>query len=438
MRAVTPLAIDDSVDTIPASCMSDTNNILVLSYFYRPEPNFITADVAEELARGSKVTVVTVHPNYPFGKFYAGTRWWMPSRTVEGNGAVVWRLPFFPDHSRSRLRRVISYITFTIAIALFAPIVAGRPRTVWVYQTPFSTVLAALWFKVFYGSRLVLTCADLWPESFTAIGVAKPGPLMRLLFAYRRLTNRWADHIICSTRGTLEKFHEEGIPLERLEYIPVWVDGVDRGNPVSPTQADADVPSIVYAGNLGPAQQLETVVAAADLLLQRGRRVRFDLYGAGSSEGDLRQMASGVGNVAFHGRVTPDEVFGISSAAFAQIVILRSTPLFRSTIPSKLFFCMAAAAPMLYGLEGESAQLAEQSGGGIAFESADPTSLADAVERLLELPAEQRLEMRGRLRAFYQQNFSRGTLLERYRKVFLPERNDTDRVAHRPLRRAVA
>src|SRR5690349_8762291 len=109
--------------------------VLVLSLHYRPEENFIVSEVAEELARGNEVTVVTAHPNYPRGRFYSGQRFPPITRSVE-KGVVVWRLPFLPDHSLAVWRRMLSYLSFAAVISSVAPFVAGRPKTVWVYHGP--------------------------------------------------------------------------------------------------------------------------------------------------------------------------------------------------------------------------------------------------------------------------------------------------------------
>lgn len=396
------------------SGLKTVTDFLVLTQHYRPEPNFITADVAEMLARVTRVTVLTAHPNYPHGRFYSGTPWWRPSRRVE-NGVTVWRLPIFPDHSRSPMRRGLSYLSFLIAATLVAPWIGGRPRVVWVYQTPFTTALAALWFKVVWGTRLIYTCADLWPESFVAAGVMREGMATRVSLALRRWINRLADVIICSTRGTLHRFASEGIPESRLHMIPVWVEGSEQRQPAPAEEGR----TIVYAGNLGPAQQLDTLVRAAALLAGEGDRVQFAIYGSGRDEDELRALADelGAANLTFYGRVSPREAFEASANAMAQVVSLRGSPLFSMTVPSKLQFCMAAASPILYGLEGEAAELARASGGGVAFESGSVPSLVGAIRKLAALPASERAQMRRALRRYYERHFARGELLARYREL---------------------
>jgi glycosyltransferase involved in cell wall biosynthesis len=141
-----------------------------------------------------------------------------------------------------------------------------------------------------------------------------------------------------------------------------------------------------------------------------------DVYGSGASDAALHALAASEGatNVRFHGRVAPSEAFAVSTTAFAQLVCLQPSPLFRMTIPSKLAFAFAAGAPVLYGLEGEAAAIARDSGGAVAFDADDPASLARAVKTLLATSVTERDAMRVRLRNYYRAHFAKGELISRY------------------------
>jgi colanic acid biosynthesis glycosyl transferase WcaI len=390
--------------------------VLVLTQYYAPEPNFITYDVAHALASRARTTVITAFANYPLGEFYDGRSHWLPKKEMEGD-VTVWRVPMYPDHSRSRLGRFLSYLSFTAAAAVLAPFVAGAPRVIWIYQTPFTVGFAALWFKLFYGSKVVFTYADLWPESFLAAAVSKPGKLVDFLFAMRKWINRCADVIIGSTRGTVQRFADDGVPADRLHYVPVWVQGI--------SDAHTDVPPapkrIVYAGNLGAGQHLEPVIEAAVELQRRGIPVEFDLYGSGLEEQQLRDLAQTLGarNVNFLGRVPPEQAFEASSKALAQLVTLKADPMFAMTIPSKLPFCFAAGAPVLYALEGEPARVADESGAAFRFDGNDASTLVARVEEILAFTEEQRLVLRQRLQRYYRTEFSRHMLMQRYGTIVL-------------------
>ena len=392
--------------------------VLVLTQYYRPEPNFITADVAEALAENMDVTVVTAHPNYPKGQFERGARWWTVQTTAE-NGVQVVRVPLIPDHSRSVFLRGISYLSFALVATVVAPVVGGRPDVVWVYNTPFTTALAAVWFRVVRRSRVVMTSADLWPESFVAAGVAPEGTAFRLSMLYRRIVNRIAHEIVCSTEGTRAKYLAEGIREDSLHYIPTWVDASPGEDIPVPGIVDG-ANAIVYAGNLGHAQALDTVVRAAARLVDLEPSIHIDFYGTGGAEKELKALARDVGavNVRFHGRVPPSVALEASSAALGQIVTLKPSPLFEATIPSKLPFAMAAGSPILSGLQGEAGSIARASGGAIPFDPADPDSLVAAIRALAALSSEERAAMRASLRSTYAAQFAKDRLLNGYRSLF--------------------
>ena len=389
----------------------------MLTQVYSPEPNFITADVAEAVARDSDVIVVTAHPNYPLGRFYPGTRFMRVEKSTV-NGVVVWRVPFFPDHSLSTLRRAISYLSFAAVASVVAPLVAGRPDTVWVYHGPFTTGLSSLFFKIVYRSRLVFTCADLWPASFVAAGVVKSRFVLSLAGAYNRALNRAADLIICATRGAQRQLAEAGIAPQRLTVIPVWIGG-SRELVSRAADIPVDANSIVYAGNLGPAQKVETIILAAAALRSERPSIRFDIYGSGASEAHLRELANRVEatNVTFHGRVPVEQALKASAAGLAQIICLQPSPFFRNTIPSKLFSAFAAGSPILYGLQGEAEMLAARSGGGIGFDASEPQTLVTAVKQLLSLTTSQRESMRSSLRSYFSTHFDPALLISRYSEI---------------------
>jgi glycosyltransferase involved in cell wall biosynthesis len=242
---------------------------------------------------------------------------------------------------------------------------------------------------------------------------------MRALYAYSRWINRRADLIVCATRGTLHRYMRDGEPEDKLRFVPVWIRGVPES--LEPFNEAAKDQTIVYAGNLGPAQCLRTVITAAARLRDSRPRLRFELYGSGVSEHELRLQADAEGatNLFFKGRVPPERAFAASAAALAQIVSLAPTPLFRATIPSKLAFALAAGSPLLCGLEGEAAAIATDSGAAFSYSADSPESLVQTIHALIDSPAAKLKEMRENARRYYLRHFERRRLMAHYRELLL-------------------
>jgi colanic acid biosynthesis glycosyl transferase WcaI len=388
---------------------------LVLTQYYHPEPNFITADVAGVLAATHDVTVVAGVPNYPSGTIMAGYSRWRPRRERCGAVSVI-RVPYIPDRTRSVVGRFVSYVSFTMAAAVAALGLGMRSQVVWVYQTPPIVGLVAVALRVIARSKIVFTYADLWPESFAAAGVTNSRWVSWLMISLRRYLNATADLIIGSTRGTVQTIVEEGASC-RVVHIPVWVDGIP--DEFVETPAGEVTRRIVYAGNIGPGQDLDCVVEVARQLKHR-RDVLFEIIGSGSELPRLRSAVhdARLENVLFTGRLTPADTFARCVSAAAQIITLKRGGAFARTVPSKLAFCCAAGAPVLYSLDGESAEIAARSGGGIAFDGRDSSTLLSAVEQALGMAQAERAAARDALRRTYAEMFSRATLMRRYADEF--------------------
>src|SRR6059036_1619905 len=107
--------------------------ILLLSQWFEPEPTFKGLVFARELVkRGYDVEVVTAFPNYPGGKLYPGYRMsWRKRERIDG--VEITRLPLYPSHDESAVRRVANYTSFAFAAALYCLFQAKRADIVYVY-----------------------------------------------------------------------------------------------------------------------------------------------------------------------------------------------------------------------------------------------------------------------------------------------------------------
>jgi hypothetical protein len=147
------------------------------------------------------------------------------------------------------------------------------------------------------------------------------------------------------------------------------------------------------------AHGVGTVLDAAKRLKERAPSVHWVIAGDGAEREALeaRAKAEGLSRVRFLGQVPRDDVPGLLAATDISLVLLRNAPLFRTVLPSKMFEAMAAARPILLGVDGEARRVLEESGGGRFVPPEDATALAHEVESLAGDPAaRRRLGERGR------------------------------------------
>ena len=164
--------------------------------------------------------------------------------------------------------------------------------------------------------------------------------------------------------------------------------------------------NVVFAGNLGKAQALETVVAAAEML-QNDPDFRFTLVGTGSMGEWIAQAIDrrGIANLTLPGRVPPEAMPAIYAQASALLLTLVDDELLAQTVPTKLQSYLAAGIPVIAAVNGEAAEIIEESGGGLPCRAGDPAALADALRRLKAMSEGERSAMGEAGRRYFEENY---------------------------------
>ena len=397
--------------------------ILILTQYYLPEPLPKMHEFALGLReRGHEVVVVTGFPNYPQGRFYPGVRLrpWCRDRV---DGVPVIRLPLFPDHSRSAVRRVLNYSSFALAAMFVGTLLCGRVDAMFVEHPPLTIGVVAWFVRWVRGAPYLYAVNDLWPESVTACGMVENRVFIRFMQWLERFTYARANRIAVISPGIKENLLGKGVPGQKVEVIPHWADeSLYRPETPDPALARelgmAGRFNVVFAGQMGLAQALDVVLDAATELSDLPD-VQFVLVGDGTDSDRLRRAAQerGLANVRFIGRQPAVRMPHIFAASQVLMVHLRDDPLFRITIPSKTMAYMACGRPLLMAVEGDAADLVRSTGAGVISPSENGKELAEAVRRLRAMPSEERENM-GRVgREVFLASYSRRVLLDRYEAI---------------------
>jgi len=399
--------------------------ILILSQWFDPEPTFKGLYFARELhARGHQVEVLTGFPNYPSGRLYPGYRI-RPWQNEVTEGIPVHRLPLYPSHDGSALRRAANYLSFAASTALLGPWMITRPDVVYVCNLV-SLSLTTEVLRLFRGQpAIVYDVLDLWPESVTQSGMVRSGLLRDVLGMWSSWAYRRADLVVGHSPGISASLLGRGLEPGRVTTIYNWCD--ERA--IRQSSKDEALArrlgldhtfNVMYAGNMGAAQGLETVLGAAERLQVSRPAVRFVLVGDGTENTRLKSIAGarGLGNVVFVPRQPASRMGPILSIADALIVHLKDHPLFRITIPSKTQTYLAMGIPIIMAVRGDAADLVHRSGGGVLCQPGDPASIAEAVARLCSMPESDRRKMGEAGRRFYYEELSLERGVTRWEECF--------------------
>jgi glycosyltransferase involved in cell wall biosynthesis len=345
------------------------------------------------------VKVLTGIPNYPDGVVMPGYRAIRRNRDRTA-GFDVLRTPLFPSHDASAIGRALNYVSWAFSAALTGLAQVRAADVTLVYSSPATAALPAMLGRALFGRPYVLIVQDLWPDSVFASGMVRRGASFRIinsiLDGLTRLTYRQASRIAVISPGMAAELARRGVPEAKIGLVYNWTDE----RVFQPTDPDPSFrPSLgidpkdfvlMYAGNLGAAQDLGNVIRAV-ATVSGPRAVHLVMIGEGLEKRSLEQL----GRTLAPGRVhvlparAPEDLPALMAAADFQLVSLRDEDLFRITMPSKVQAALATGSALLVSAAGDAARLVQDARAGLTSPPGDAESLARAIEKAVSCSPEQ-------------------------------------------------
>ncbi|WP_161500076.1 glycosyltransferase family 4 protein [Bradyrhizobium sp. AC87j1] len=389
--------------------------VLVLSQHFWPE-SFRINEVVVSLRAFVNVEVLAGQPNYPMGHTFKGYRATGIGTERHPLGYMIHRVPVVPRGRGGTLRRVANYVSFVLSALLFAPwLTRGRRYDViFVYaNSPVLQGLPAAFLKRLKRAALVIWVQDLWPDSLEATGYVRNKAALAAVATVIGFIYRRADLLLAQSRGLVEKLRELAGSRVPIVYHPNPGDIAMMERCTAGTSAIAMEPScfnVVFAGNLGAAQALETIVACAETIVDPS--IRIILVGAGSRATWLREEIArrNLRNLELAGQHPPEAMPAIFANASALLVTLGRANNLPLTIPSKIPSYLAAGRPIIGSLDGEGADLIRGAKVGFSVPAEDAAALASAIIEMRNLPAAKREAMGAAGRAYFEQHLAPAAL----------------------------
>ena len=357
--------------------------ILVVCQYYYPEP-FRLPDICEALAQqGHSVTVVTGTPNYPEGEIYPGYEKGARADEVI-RGVRVHRCPQIP-RKKGPVFRFLNYYSY--ALSSWWYLLRCREEFDAVFVNQLSPVMMAYgglsWAKR-RGRSCVLYCLDLWPESLLLGGIRKDSPVYKLFWHISRRIYRRADRLLVSSKAFIDYFEQTlDIRDKEITWLPQYAEGIFGDLPA--VQREDDCMNVVFAGNVGNLQSVETVVEAARLLRPEDK-IHIHIVGGGISLDKCRDLAKGLEIITFHGRHDVSEMPRFYAMADAMLITLVKDPGLSANLPGKVQSYMAAGKPVIGAIDGETARIVREAQCGMCSPAEDPGALAQVMRDLAADP----------------------------------------------------
>ena len=386
--------------------------ILVISQHYWPE-NFPSTDLCEGLAaRGHQVTVITDVPNYPMGYIFPEYKKGK-NRRQEHNGVKILR-SFTVGRRSGTLFRLLNYYSFSLSSTRLARKLKEEFDVVLAIQSsPIMMVKAGLAYAKKHKKKCLFYTMDLWPASLAAGGVGEGSPIYKYFGRVSKKLYRKADRILI-TSTMFRQYLKDNFQItdDVIGYLPQYAAAQFDQMPAAP---EKDTVDLMFAGNVGAAQSLHTVLEAA-ALLKAHTNLRWHIVGDGSELDNLKATAAekSLTNVIFHGRKPPEEMPAYYAMADGMLVTLTQDPFIGMTLPAKVQSYMAAGKPILAAANGEIPQVLAKAECGFCAPAEDSKALAEAVETFLACPDQAALGQNAK--AYYEANFTRNRFMETLEK----------------------
>ena len=374
-------------------------HILFVTAYYPPEiaaAGTQNRETAIRLARmGHQVTVLTMLPNYPNGvvppEYRNGAR-----RREVMDGVTVIRVWSYISANKGFFRRILAMVSFGCLAGFSGARAVGKPDVIITVSPPLFTAIAGRVLAWRKRCPLVFNPHDLWPEAAVQMGALRNPLLVWLSKRLEVSTYRKAKLVWTVTQGARATLIRRGVPAEKVFAQPIGAD-VHMFRPAPRDEARAalgwdqqfgDDFLVIYAGAIGLAHGLGLILRAAERLRDQPG-IRFLLIGEGATKAELMEDAEqrGLRNVTFLPAQPHSRMPQITSAADACVVALRPLPLFKDTLPSKMFEIMACGRPILLAVDGEARSMAvDDAGAALYVQPEDDAALAQAILTLRAQP----------------------------------------------------
>lgn len=383
--------------------------------------------LAEELGKlGYRVYVIAAAYHHLLRKPPKVTR--LFTMEERENFTIMWmKMPYYAQaHSK---KRVWNWFLFSWKLQKLPKFLVDKPEAILCSSPSPIPFLGAEKLAKKLKARLIFEVRDIWPLTLIEIGGYSPKhPFIRFMQWVEDRAYKNSDRVISNLRNAVEHMEARGMERERFSWIPngVSLAEISKTTPLNEAakkQLPRDKFIIGYAGTLGVANALDTLLEAASLL-KGDNRFAFVLVGGGKEKKNLQDLANRLGltNVYFIDPIPKKEIQAMLKEFDLSYIGLTNDPLFRFGVsPNKLFDYLYAGKPILYAIDSGKYRPIEDLNVGRQLTPQNSKELADAIQSLSLLTADERDNLSKRARKAVLENYEYSKLAKKLSKVLFDE-----------------
>lgn len=365
--------------------MEENIRILIISQHFPPEKSGNASrihDLSTNLSNKTDVLIFAPFPSFPHGSFKRTLKIKKQNKMNKRLNVInlgSWQ-PIEQDPGF--ISRMGYYLIFPIHACFWALFYFKQYDIIITSSPPIFTGITGLFAKIFLRKKWIIDIRDLWIDASISLGFLKEGSFFeRISRYYMDVCYKKADLVCTTTKGVSNKL-KEGYAVKNVTIIPNGVDP-DRFYPRDESKKN----QIIYAGNVGHAQDLENCILAVKKIIKT-RDLKLLIVGDGDIKEDLEELVKHENlqkNVIFKGLVSRSKIPEMISESVIGLAPLKKLESLDYAAPTKVFEYMACGTPFIGCGIGEIERLAAESGAGIIADN-DPDSISDNIINLLDNP----------------------------------------------------
>lgn len=338
--------------------------------------------LARKMGGDDQLHVITTHPNR-----YATHRVTADDVEMDMDGRITIHRIAVPDHKSGMLSQARSFVFFALGAfrtcyKIKPDFLLGTTSRLW---TGVLTWFAALVLR----RKYYLDLRDIFSETISDIFSKKSSLLSRFFQSvFSQIDKRVfvkAVGVNVVSEGFLPYFNSQGIDTSHWSFYPNGVDQVFMGGGSRQVASQSEPPVVLYAGNIGSGQGLETIIPA--VATELGEQFRFRVIGDGGTRDQLEHEIAerNIGNIELLPPVSRDQLIRLYEEADIFFLHLNDLPAFKRVLPSKIFEYAAMGKPIVAGLNGYSAQFVQDNiPYGHLFSSGDVDGCIDCLRKAMQ------------------------------------------------------
>lgn len=392
--------------------------ILMITQNFAPEIGSAAnrmVGIADSLNKHFEVTVLTTEPQYPKKEIYKDTEFCEESLS----SYCIRRIQITTNHfERNLFNRFCLYVEVLLRMLNRIRKDKEKYDIIFVTSPPLSIPLVGLVAKRKFKAQLIIDIRDLWPESFSIFKGAIPKILRYLTYSVERKILQKADKVIINSEGFLPYIRKIVGNKKKIYFLPNSLTGEElaferKENPKE------DI-TIIYAGNMGYAQDLESFFLLAKQF-EKNSRVGFLLIGYGANYEKIKEkIKADKVNMEIKPPEPRKKVLERLHRADIAYVGLKDFLVFQTVLPGKIIDYMSASLPIIGVTVGYSKKLIEESGSGVVSQKGDIEQMVAYIEEWIDDP-KKRMEYGENGKKFAEKHYNWQYNKEKLVKIIVEE-----------------